>query len=112
MYDSYYWFFRVYKLFYDPPGTPKEKKCVPCKLALSAGSGLLVPVSFYQVYKHRRGNLKGILALGTAISAATFSVIMLKVALDNHTTNKRLTKENLENIRKQRLEASGQLDKQ
>lgn len=111
MFDQLGWYFRIYKLFYDPPGTPRDKKCVKCKLAASAGSGLLFPPMLYAAYKKRTSNFKPMVYGFGAIATSTFSLIMLKVAIDNHESNKKLTKENLERIRMQRLQDSGQLNK-
>lgn len=109
MYHQHDWYFWIYKKFYDPPGTPPNKKCVGCKLTAAAGFGILTPVLAYGVYRNRRvSNFKPAIYGAGALITSVSSLLMTRVAFDHYKYNIKLTKEHLEEIRQKRLDSIGQ----
>lgn len=85
--------FGFYKLFNDPPGTPKELKCVGCKITTAGLSFVMAGIfgvvgakkSIHNVYT---GLSFGLVAVTLAASGVTFS----RMAYDDNQYNQSLIK--------------------
>lgn len=103
----------LYKLFNDPPGTPKEIKCVGCKLAM-AGSSLGLGTLLLIVGRRKGvknvyiGSVFGI----TGILSISLSGFFFRNAHENKKYNEILMRdqkqkqiENFENLKKEKQQS-------
>ena len=101
---DYFWM--VNKMFYDPPGTPKNLRCISCKYA--AGAGLLA-LSGASVFGCTRAMKKNAY-VGALFAFASFcfgsaSAIAVRMAVDDQNWNElqiKLRQEELSRYRRQK----------
>lgn len=81
----------VYKFFHDPPGTPKNLKCVSCKVALGTGALGATAVNLYLTRKFVPiSYAKTMIFAGLATTSALASVFLFRMAHDHRRYNERL----------------------
>lgn len=95
----------VYRIFYDPPGTPKELKCIGCKIASGTASLALAGASTYGLVKSVRKSIY----IGAAYATAAFcfagtAAVLYRLAFDYQEYNQSLVKNNVLAIRQKRKE--------
>lgn len=101
--SDYLW--GIYRLLHDPPGTPKELKCVGCKVAVAgaslAGGGInfILAKKYFTKNTYRSAVFGGV---GTLFIAS--GLIFLRLGYEHHKYNQQLTKEFGEKARKNRIE--------
>lgn len=102
-------FWHIYKLFNDPPGSPKELKCVGCKIA---AGGALLPLSlglFFGAKKIAVKNVYYATATGfVGLATLGVSLVMFKVAQEHKVYNELLMRETRERVKKERLTYASQ----
>ena len=103
---DYYW--TAYKMFYSPPGTPEELRCIGCRYTISGASFALMAASMYGAKRTGKTNayVGGIFAMGAFIFLSTGS-IALKAAIEDKKWNEMKLKEWAAELKKQRREISG-----
>lgn len=104
-----YW--RIYKIFNDPPGTPDNVKCVNCRYASAVGCFGLSAVSAYGVKK----TIGPHFYVGCVLSAATFvafttGFIFLRMAKEDDKWNKTEMKARADELAWRRRQASKKLE--
>lgn len=93
----------VFKLFNDPPGTPKNLKCIACKVI--AGCGLLFTggVLFYGAKKLMHRNIYNATAVALlGLGSTSGSAVVFRVAYEHKIYNDRLIKELQKSLRDER----------
>lgn len=106
---EYQRFFKIYSLFHDPPGTPKNLKCVGCKVASAGVTLALAGASLYGVKRTIINN--AYVGMGYAVLSVGFlatSSLLGRLAYDNNNYNQLLIRETQEAIRKERLKLKQQ----
>ena len=94
-----YWF--VYKIFHDPPGTPKDLRCVKCKVATS-GAAFLAAAPFLYLTKE---TIKPRIYLGAtygfiSLLCLSVGVIGMKMAAEDNKWNNEHIKTTLQEMKK------------
>lgn len=103
---STYW--TIYKWFHDPPGAPKDLKCIGCKLAVCGASYTLMGASIYGLKKTMWNNAyKGMVFGFVAFAFFTTGSVALRVAIEDDKWNKLHIKASAEELRRLRKENSG-----
>lgn len=99
-------FFGLYKLFNSPPNTPKELKCIGCKVA-TAGLSFATAGAFAFGIKRSltRGNAFIAMAFGGVATILVASgALFSRMAYDDDKYNKQLVKNYRKEIKAKRLE--------
>lgn len=106
MSSDYFW--SVYKLFYSPPGTPQDLRCINCRYAISGASFTLAAASMYGAKRTGKNNVYvgGIFAMGAIVFLSTGAIAM-RLAVDDNKWNENRIKEMTMEMKKQRRENSG-----
>lgn len=83
--------FGFYKMFNDPPGTPKELKCVGCKAASAGLSFILTGIIGFIGVKKAIKNVYTGAAFGlAAITTGSAALILTRMAYEDTKYNDRL----------------------
>lgn len=97
------WLF--HRLFFDPPGRPKDLKCVECKQATSAASLALAGVSLFGAAKTIKKNMYyGAGFLGASLGFTITSALLFRLARDYRVHNQKLIEDNELSIKQKRKE--------
>lgn len=96
-----YW--ETYKMFRDPPGTPKDLRCIGCKLAAGGGAVTIGLASGYGAAKTmmKNGFIGTLLGAG-AVVCFGLSGIAFRMAMTDSEYNEKLLAETTEKIKQER----------
>lgn len=99
----------IYKIFHEPPGTPKELRCVGCKIAAGGACLTLMGASIYGVARTAKiANPFAIFWGLTFIGSLVGSSVSFRLAYDDDQYNKQLIERAQDEIsRQRRLAAKG-----
>lgn len=101
--------FAIYEMFYSPPGTPQELKCIGCRIATAGASLTLATVCFSKAKQIIYGNLySGMAAVIAGFTLGTIGVLSAKMAHEDTTFNNTLIKQRSEELRDGRRQKSVQ----
>lgn len=92
-------------MFHDPPGTPKELKCVNCKIAIGSLLLGLGGISAIVAKKLSKRSVYQMMSLvGVTGACVSSSVVTFRLAYDHSKYNENLKAQRAKEISKQRKE--------
>ena len=106
--NSFFW--PIYKLFHDPPGTPKDVRCITCKYIAAGGAFTLSAASLYGVKRTIANNAYiGFGWIFATLFTGGVGAVALRMSVEDKKWNRDYLRETAEEIKKQRRLQSGKL---
>lgn len=101
MSSNFYW--NIYKLFHDPPGTPQNLKCPQCKYTIAGVSSLVGLATAYGVKRTAKSSAYICMAyFGATVASLIVASVAFRVGIEDKKWNEMKIAEQQER-RKQKL---------